>query len=298
MVALDPCLHSHGSHHTISLSVSTTANATTFFAEDPTTRRGKYRLYHNDTYIDTKNRLNSAKATMESPSGLPITTVEAPPLAPRTRRINFLDLPSEVRNLVYFYLYRDRTKKAIDLCVLSPAWKSPSPPTAFMNTCSAIASGLMPLYFSNCLFTIDTSYEANARLLTEAFKWLKKVGDNSSAHFRRLHVIQVSSLGSRLEVMINVTNEKQVTVKQIKSPDKLRAEEFRDPVFKTIYTHSDKELTDDLVKTLMHRVKTNETGVMGPTEFEIMLERIEHHVSWLNKRREELMKKGYRDVIC
>ncbi|KAG9568352.1 hypothetical protein KCU71_g6137, partial [Aureobasidium melanogenum] len=220
---------------------------------------------------------------MESRSGPPITTVEASPLAPGTRRINFLDLPSEVKNLVYFYLYRDRTKRAIDLCVLSPAWKSPSPPTAFMNTCSAIASGLMPLYFSNCLFTIDTSHEANARLLTEAFKWLKKVGDNSSAHFRRLHVIQVSSL---------------VTVKQIKSPLKSSAGEFRDPVFKTIYTHFDKELTDDLVKTLMHRVKTNETGAMGPTEFEMMLERIEHHVSWLNKRREELMKKGYRDVIC
>ncbi|KAG9520065.1 hypothetical protein KCU93_g7855, partial [Aureobasidium melanogenum] len=241
---------------------------------------------------------------MESRSGPPITTVEASPLAPGTRRINFLDLPSEVKNLVYFYLYRDRTKRAIDLCVLSPAWKSPSPPTAFMNTCSAIASGLMPLYFSNCLFTIDTSREANARLLTEAFKWLKKVGDNSSAHFRRLHVIHVSSLGSRfclgsrLEVMINVTNEKQVTVKQIKSPDKLSAEEFRDPVFEPIYTRFDKELTDDLVKTLMHRVKTNETGAMGPTEFDIMLERIEHHVSWLNKRREELMKKGYRDVIC
>ncbi|KAG9659133.1 hypothetical protein KCU95_g6302, partial [Aureobasidium melanogenum] len=239
---------------------------------------------------------------MESSPDPLVTTTESGPLIPvqavRTRRINFLDLPSEVKNLVYLYLYRDRTKRAINLCVLSPAWKSPSPPTAFMNTCSTIASGLMPLYFSNCLFTIDTTHKANAQLLEAAFKWLKKVGDKSSAHFRRLHVIQVSSFGSRFEVMINVTNDKQVTVKQIKSLLKLRAEELRDPVFKTIYTHFDKELTDDLVKTLMHRVKTNETGAMGPTEFEIMLERIEHHVSWLNKRREELMEKGYREVIC
>ncbi|KAG9594150.1 hypothetical protein KCU77_g4603, partial [Aureobasidium melanogenum] len=137
---------------------------------------------------------------MESQSGLSTTTVEAPPLAPGTRRINFLDLPSEVKNLIYFY--RDRTKRAIDLCVLSPAWKSPSPPTAFMNTCSAIASGLMPLYFSNCLFTIDTTHKVNAQLLEAAFKWLKKVGDKSSAHFRRLHIIKVSSLGSRFEVTV------------------------------------------------------------------------------------------------
>ncbi|KAH0343683.1 hypothetical protein KCU83_g8719, partial [Aureobasidium melanogenum] len=197
---------------------------------------------------------------MESSSGLPITTDEAPPLAPGTQRINFLDLPSEVRSLVYFYLYRDRTKRAINLRVLSPAWKSPSPTTAFMNTCSTIASGLSPLYFSNCLFTINTTHKANAQLLAEAFKWLKKVGDKSSAQFRRLHVIHEQAPTFQNEISISITDEKQVTIEEIKGPakylawllerDRQQPRAFRmPPEHKDIYSRLDRELTDDLVVT-------------------------------------------------
>ncbi|KAG9515858.1 hypothetical protein KCV07_g7121, partial [Aureobasidium melanogenum] len=252
------------------LSVSTAANATTFFAEDLTTRRG----HHG------------------KPIRSPITTVEAPPLAPRTRRINFLDLPSEVRNLVYFYLYRDRIKRTIDLCVLSPAWKSPSPPTAFMNTCSTIASGLMPLYFSNCLFTIDTSHEANARLLTEAFKWLKKVGENSSAHFRRLHIIHEQTQYFSYEITITVTDKKEVSIEELKDPakylawrlarERLPGASQMQPEHKDIYSRIDKldkQLTDDLIERLVHRINTNETGALGVTEFELILKRISFHLA-------------------
>ncbi|KAG9958729.1 hypothetical protein KCU61_g8092, partial [Aureobasidium melanogenum] len=213
---------------------------------------------------------------MESSSGLPITTDEAPPLAPSTQRIHFLDLPSEVKNLVSFYLYRDRTKRAINLCVLSPAWKSLSPPTAFMNTYSTIASGLMPLHFSN------------------SFKWLKKVGDKSSAQFRRLHIIHEQAPTFQCEIFISITDEKQVTIEEIKGPakylawllerDRQQPRAFRmPPEHKDIYSCLDKELTNDLVGTLTQRINTNETGALGVTEFKIILERIGFHLSEFKK---------------
>ncbi|KAG9953652.1 hypothetical protein KCU85_g1130, partial [Aureobasidium melanogenum] len=239
------------------------------------------------------------QAIMESP-GPPIAAVKAPPRAPGTRRINFLDLPSEVKNLVYLYLYRDRTKRAINLCVLSPAWKSPSPPTAFMNTCSTIASGLMPLYFSNCLFTIDTMHKPNRFLLEAAFGWLKKVGDKNSAQFRRLHVIHEGPPTFQYEIIISITDKKEVTIEELKGPAKYLAERLdRDalqppasrmrPEHKDIYSRVDRELTDDLVGTLTQCINANETGALGVDEFEIILERISFHLSEFTKCWRELM---------
>ncbi|KAH0362710.1 hypothetical protein KCU65_g7853, partial [Aureobasidium melanogenum] len=242
---------------------------------------------------------------MESP-GPPIAAVEAPPRVSGTRRINFLDLPSEVKNLVYLYLYRDRTKHAINLCVLSPAWKSPSPPTAFMNTCSTIASGLMPLYFSNCLFTIDTMHKPNRPLLEAAFKWLKKVGDKNSAHFRRLHVIHDRTPYFLYEITITITEEKEVTIEEIKGPakylDMWRAMEGQpggrasrlSPERKDICSRLHRELTDDLVSTLTHRINTNETGAMGVTEFELILERISFHLGEFCRREDRKRRRRQR----
>ncbi|KAG9747288.1 hypothetical protein KCU73_g7384, partial [Aureobasidium melanogenum] len=199
--------------------------------------------------------------------------------------------PSAVKNLVYFYLYRDRTKRAINLCMLSPAWKSPSPPTAFMNTCSTVASGLMPLYFSN------------------SFKWLKKVGDKSSAQFRRLHIIHERTTTFQYEIIISITNENQVTIEELKGPAKLLHEESLQlarghqrtwsfhPAYKTLYLRLDEELTEDLVETLTHRINTNETGAMGVAEFEIILERISFHLSEFNKGWDELMDRGIYELL-
>ncbi|KAG9658451.1 hypothetical protein KCU64_g4502, partial [Aureobasidium melanogenum] len=195
---------------------------------------------------------------MESSSGLPITTDEAPHLAPGTQRINFLDPPSEVKNLVYFYLYRDRTKRAINLCVLGPAWKT------------------------------------NAQPLAEVFKWLKKVGDQSSAQFRRLHVIHEQAPTFQCEIFISITDEKQVTIEEIKGPakylawllerDRQQPRAFRmPPEHKDIYSRLNRELTDDLVGGLTQRINTNETGALGVTEFEIILERIGFHLSEFKK---------------
>ncbi|KAG9999571.1 hypothetical protein KCU78_g15834, partial [Aureobasidium melanogenum] len=247
--------------------------------------------------------------TMEGSSGPLITAVDASTLTAGARHISFLDFPSEVKDLVYYYLYRDRTKRAINLCVLSPAWKSPSPPTAFMNTCSSIASGLMPLYFSNCLFTIDTAYKANAQLLKAAFKWLKKVGDKSSAQFRRLHIIHERTITFQYEIIISITNENQVIIEELKGPAKLLYEESLQlarghqrtwsfhPAYKTLYLRLDKELTEDLVETLTHRINTNETGAMGVAEFEIILERISFHLSEFNKEWDELMDRGIYELL-
>ncbi|KAG9687769.1 hypothetical protein KCU95_g9330, partial [Aureobasidium melanogenum] len=240
---------------------------------------------------------------MESP-GPPMVAVKAPLRDSGTGRINFLDLPSEVKNLVYLYLYRDRTKRAINLCVLSPAWKSPSPPTAFMNTCSTIASELMPLYFSNCLFTIDTMHTENAQLLAEAFKWLKKVGDKSSAHFRRLHVIHDQTPYFQYEINITITEEKEVTIEEIKGPakyldmwlamERLPGGSQMSPERKDIYSRLHRELTDDLVNTLTHRINANETGALGVTEFELILERISFHLGEFCRREDRKRRRRQR----
>lgn len=236
---------------------------------------------------------------MESASGPLDVATEVPPLAPDQssghRRINFLDLPSEVKNLIYYYLYRDRTKRAINLCVLSPAWKSPSPPTALMNTCSTIASKLMPVYFSNCLSTIDEAHTGNAHLLAEAFKWLKKVGDKSSAQFRRLHIVYPHTPIFGYEINISITKKDQVTIEELKGPAKYlawRLERERAfppasrmrPEYRALYSRLDRELTEDLVDTLTRCIKNNETGSMGVTEFEIILQRIDFHMTKFMKR--------------
>ncbi|CAD0099080.1 unnamed protein product [Aureobasidium mustum] len=240
---------------------------------------------------------------MEDASGPLTVAAQVQSLAPdqstRVRRISFTDFPAEVKNLIYYYLCRDRTKRAINLCVLSPAWKSPSPPTALMNTCSSIASRLMPVYFSNCLFTIDTTHKANAQLLTGAFEWLKNVGDKSSAHFRRLHVIHEFILPPRpqdnfatdpYEVMISITDEEQIIIEEIRGPSKCLREMDLRPSFRRLYLRLDKQLTDDLVEMLTHRIYNNQTAGMGVTEFEIILERISFHVSRFKKAREDLQR--------
>ncbi|KAK6008835.1 hypothetical protein QM012_000738 [Aureobasidium pullulans] len=217
----------------------------------------------------------------------------------RTRRIDFLDLPPEVKNLIYFYLYRDRTKRAINICVFSPAWKSPSPPTALMNTCSTIASGSMPLYFSNCLFTIDKTYKVNSHLLEQAFEWLKRVGDKSSAHFRRLHVVYIYHEPCNNEIMLSITAANKVVLEEIRGPaeylarDKLLPprERLLQSDIAELFSRLATDLTEDLIKTLTQRITTNKTGAMGVAEFEIILNRIEFHMTWFRKGWEELMVK-------
>jgi hypothetical protein len=148
---------------------------------------------------------------MSSPTSI---TKSAPSCKAST--ISFLDLPVEIRYKIYHELYRGRTKWPVNLGLLSPAWTSPQPPAALMNTCSTIASELMPLYFNNCMFILDTT--TSDFLRKEALKWLKRVGDSNTVHFRRLRVIHNVVGNSNCEIDITITEEKEVKVEQRKGP--------------------------------------------------------------------------------
>jgi hypothetical protein len=218
-----------------------------------------------------------------SPSTTTTTTKSA--LSCKSSAISFLDLPVEIRYAIYPELYRGRTKWSINLGLLSPAWKSPQPPAALMNTCSSIASELMPLYFNNCMFILDTT--TSDYLRQEALKWLKRVGDSNTAHFRRLRVVHNAVGNSNCEIDLTITEEKEVKAEQRKGG----VESFSS-MHATLSQHKahcikiGEEMVDDIEKKLVKRIKSNGTGGLGVAEFEVVLAIIDHHMEWFKKNRE------------
>jgi hypothetical protein len=146
---------------------------------------------------------------MSQPSVIPTTIPSY-----QTSAISFMSLPKGIRFQIYHLLDRNRTNSPINIGLLSPTWKSPQAPVALMNTCSFIASELMPLHFSNCLVVIDTTTQHDLR--EDAFKWLKKVGNNTSTHFRRVRIIHRIVAKHNYEIEIDVTENKEVTVRELK----------------------------------------------------------------------------------
>ncbi|THW80073.1 hypothetical protein D6D18_09210, partial [Aureobasidium pullulans] len=121
----------------------------------------------------------------------------------QTQHIKFGDLSGDVRFIIYEYVSRNRTKSATD---------SPQSPTALMNTCSAGAFEMMPLYYGGAQFTLDLS--RNHALRNKALDWFEKVGDIRSAHFNDVRVV----CNYALELQVQVSKEKKVTVKETKGP--------------------------------------------------------------------------------
>jgi hypothetical protein len=214
-------------------------------------------------------------------------TKSAPSCKPSA--ISFLDLPVEIRYKIYHELYRGRTKWPVNLGLLSPVWTSPQPPAALMNTCSTIAAELMPLYFTNCMFILDTT--TSDFLRKEALKWLKRVGDSNTAHFRRLRVIHNAVGNSNCEIDITITEEKEVKAEQRKGGVETLSMQA------TLIQHRDhcirvgEQMVKDIEKKLGKCIKTNGTGGLGVAEFEVILGIIDHHMEWFRKNHE---RKGLR----
>jgi hypothetical protein len=199
--------------------------------------------------------------------------------------ISFLDLPAEIRYKIYHELYRGRTKWPVNLGLLSPAWTSPQPPAALMNTCSTIASELMPLYFNNCMFILDTT--TSDFLRKEALEWLKRVGGSNTAHFRRLRVIHNAMGNSNCEIDITITEEKEVKAEQrkggVESFSHMHATLMQ---YKAHCIKIGEEMVKDIEKKLAKCIKTNGTGGLGVAEFEVILGIIDHHMEWFKKNQE------------
>lgn len=195
--------------------------------------------------------------------------------------ISFLDLPVEIRYKIYHDLCRGRQNWPTNLCLLSPAWKSPQPPAALMNTCGLVASELMPIYFGQCLFVLDTTQ--NNSLRADALQWLNKVGERSSAHFRRVRVKHNIVSGYDYEIELTVTDNSEVTVKELNGGIESQS------VYLVHRNHIDHcnqlgvTMIEDIETLLTERIKSRGFGALGAAEFELILERIDFHMSWLRK---------------
>jgi hypothetical protein len=166
----------------------------------------------------------------------------------------------------------------INIGLLSPAWKSPQAPVALMNTCSTIASELMPLYFSNCLLIIDTTTQHHLR--EEAFKWLESVGKDSSAHFRRVTIIHRIVDRHLYEIEITIRENKEVVVTELKGGMDALSSHLVDARHKQYCLRVGVTMVENIEENLMECIKTNGTGGMGVDEFRIILDCIDHHMNW------------------
>ncbi|KAH0288867.1 hypothetical protein M436DRAFT_83935 [Aureobasidium namibiae CBS 147.97] len=215
---------------------------------------------------------------------MPATTISNKMSLHKPLTISFLDLPVEVRYIIYHLLCGNRKKFPTHLGLLSPTWKSPQVPAALMNTCSSIAAELMPLYFGSCLFVLDTT--GNHPLRQAAFQWLEKVGERSSAHFRRLRVKHSIVPGYDYEIEITVADNNEITIKELNGGIEAQG------VYLAHRRHLDHcvqlgvTMVEDLKTTLTERVNSRSYGGLGAAEFELILERIDFHLSWLKKAHE------------
>lgn len=200
-----------------------------------------------------------------------------------TSSISFLDLPVEIRYKIYHDLCANRKKFPTNLGLLSPAWKSPQPPAALMNTCSSVASELMPVYFGSCLFVLDTT--TNHQLREAALKWLHKVGDKTSAHFHRLQVIHHIVAGYNYECELSINN-KEVTVMELKGGMEFLSNHIPDAHHKAHFLEVGAKLIDDIEETLTKSINSNGTGALGVSEFEMIINRIDHHMTDIKKKYE------------
>jgi tellurite resistance-related uncharacterized protein len=220
---------------------------------------------------------------------LPTTLINSAILS-QSSAISFLDLPREIRNKIYHDVCRGRTNWPINLGLLSPTWTAPQPPAALMNTCRSIAAELMPIYFKSCFFILDTTQ--HDKLRQELLKWLKEVGSTSSAHFHRLRVIHGTIHSNTYEIEVTVTEKKEVVIKELKKTQN-GDEEWtciekmsRDEPFSQQRYHClriGKEMVKDLETRLTYCINNNGTGGLGVAEFDLILERIDHHMEWFVK---------------
>jgi len=190
----------------------------------------------------------------------------------------------EIRYIIYHLLCGNRKKFPTHLGLLSPTWKSPQPPAALMNTCTSIAPELMPLYFHSCLFVLDTT--GNHPLRQAAFQWLKKVGERSSAHFRRLRVKHSIVTGYDYEIEITVADNNEVIVKELNGGIEAQSAYLAHRRHLDHCIHLGVTMVDDIETTLTKRINSRGHGGLGAAEFELLLERIDFHLSWLRKAHE------------
>jgi hypothetical protein len=211
-------------------------------------------------------------------------------LSSNSSGLGFLDLPVEIRNKIYHDICRGRTKWPINLRLLSLTWTAPQPPAALMNTCRTIASELMPIYFESCFFILDTTQHHTLRQGT--LEWLKIVGSSSTAHFRRIRVIHKTVQNTDYEIEVTVTEKKEVVIKELKRAtssdepwsciEKLsKGDPFKEQ--RDHCLHIGKDLVKDIKTRLTDRINNNGTGGLGVAEFELLLERIDHHMEWFVK---------------
>jgi len=121
---------------------------------------------------------------------------------------------------------------------------------------------MMPLYYGGAQFTLDLS--RNHALRNKALDWFEKVGDIRSAHFNDVRVV----CNYALELQVQVSKEKKVTVKETKGPYaqyRLRlvpALSSAHPTPSILYN----ELIENLQSKLDKSVKNNNTGYLGGVE--------------------------------
>ncbi|THW55100.1 hypothetical protein D6D20_09731 [Aureobasidium pullulans] len=115
---------------------------------------------------------------------------------------------------------------------------------------------MMPLYYGGAQFTLDLS--RNHALRNKALDWFEKVGDIRSAHFNDVRVV----CNYALELQVQVSKEKKVTVKETKGPHaqyRLRLVpglSSAHPTPSILYN----ELVENLQSQLDKSVKNNNTG--------------------------------------
>ncbi|THW85440.1 hypothetical protein D6D17_09193 [Aureobasidium pullulans] len=186
----------------------------------------------------------------------------------KAQTVSFLELPPEIRNMIYNLLVngtKDRNPRLLDL---EPEDSFAAPSLIMIHTCTQVQQELLPLYFSIITphFRMPSLDSLRTRTFAYAFQadavaWLDKKGPDAVDHFR---AISLRSFGHPcLDCSVEI-HESMVVEAKIWSYQ--MCEGHKSHIASACHTLAEK-ITDSL--------KLSNTGLLGLRHFELAEEAIE-----------------------
>ncbi|THZ74835.1 hypothetical protein D6C84_09279 [Aureobasidium pullulans] len=187
----------------------------------------------------------------------------------KPQTVSFLELPPEIRNMIYNLLVNETKDRKPRLLDLEPGSFFAAPSLNMLHTCTQVQQELLPLYFSiiTPCFTLMSRDRLRTRTLTQAFEIealgrLDKQGSDAADYFR---AISLKSYGRPYVDCCIKIHESMVVEAKVWSHQMYEGHGSHG-------TSASRTLAEKVTESL----KLSNTGLLGLRHFEIAEEAIEH----------------------
>jgi len=186
----------------------------------------------------------------------------------KPQTVSFLELPPEIRNMIYNMLVNETKDREPRLLDLGPGSYFSAPSLTMLHTCTQVQQELLPLYFSIITphFRMPSLDSLRTRMFTHPFQskvvaWLDKKGPDAADYF---HAISLRSfeppyLGCSVKICESMVVEAEISASWIYR----RHEGHEASASHTLAA----KITDSL--------KLSNTGLLGLRHFELAEEAID-----------------------